>query len=345
MSQKTSTAQRSQSGTESLFHNAYASAATKRIAINPAFLDDESLGEDERLAVLHEVFHRSIRVKQIDRLARHLAPVLGGGAPSHLLVYGPSGTGKTATVLHVLSTLAKMCGEKSVEFRYFHVDLTTPRTCFGAFNELAIAVDGVRRRYRKGIALEHIQEPIVAALSRLGGTVCVVVDEVDNVTGNSNIFYTFLAKTLPRRISARLLYVFLTNRVEWERTVDPRVLSVLKKTDTVFEPYDASDLVEILRLRVEKALDVRKVEAAALRKIAAYASREAGDARKAVELLVKAVKVAEQTSGRFGVAQEEREISSERLFSRERDGSREKLLAAETGYRIEDLNDSEYAIL
>ena len=39
---------------------------------------------------------------------------------------------------------------------------------------------------------------------------------------------------------------------------------------------------------------------AALRKIAAYASRETGDARKAVELLAKAVKVAEETRGFLG---------------------------------------------
>ena len=36
-------------------------------------------------------------------------------------------------------------------------------------------------------------------------------------------------------------------------------------------------------------------------KMAAYASRETGDARKAVELLAKAVKVAEKTTGRLTV--------------------------------------------
>ncbi len=56
-----------------------------------------------------------------------------------------------------------------------------------------------------------------------------------------------------------------------------------------FEPYDALDLLEILKLRSEKALLKDKVDEAALRKIAAYASRETGDARKAVELLAKCV--------------------------------------------------------
>jgi cell division control protein 6 len=95
----------------------------------------------------------------------------------------------------------------------------------------------------------------------------------------------------------------LTNRLDWEKNLDPRILSFLKKQDIFFEPYDAMDLLEILQLRVEKALDRDKVDQAALNKMAAYASRETGDARKAVELLAKAVKVAEKTTGRLTVEQ------------------------------------------
>ncbi|MFC1896761.1 Cdc6/Cdc18 family protein [Thermodesulfobacteriota bacterium] len=108
-----------------------------------------------------------------------------------------------------------------------------------------------------------------------------------------------------------MLLILLTNRLDWERTLDPRILSFLKKTDITFEPYNAMDLVEILKLRVEKALDKRRVDQAALNKVAALASRETGDARKAVELLSKAVKVAEETSGRL--TEKEVDIAEERL--------------------------------
>lgn len=73
----------------------------------------------------------------------------------------------------------------------------------------------------------------------------------------------------------------------------------------------ALDLYEILKQRVEKALDESKVEEGALRRIAAYASREMGDARKAVELLVKAAKVAEDTTGRL--TQKEVEVAADTL--------------------------------
>ena len=93
----------------------------------------------------------------------------------------------------------------------------------------------------------------------------------------------------------RLVLIMVTNKLNWDKMLDPRILSVLKKTDMLFEPYDALDLIEILNLRVEKALEKSKVDEGAIRKIAAFASRETGDARKAVELLSKAAKVAQET--------------------------------------------------
>ena len=303
MTQETSdgTPERSTTATESLIREAFSSAAERRITTNPSLLDDEKLPESERVAALNEIFHRNIRRHQMERLARHISPAIGGQAPANTLIYGPSGTGKSVTCLHFLSAISAICQDNDVPFQYFYVDLTTPKTCFGALNELAIALDGATRRYRKGVALEQIQEMILDSLSAMRGTVCVMVDEVDNITVDSDVFYTFLAKTLPKKAPVKLFYVFLTNRLHWERTIDPRILSVLKKTDLIFEPYDALGLVEILKLRVKKALDVSKVDAGAIRKIAAYASRETGDARKAIELLVKSVKIAEEQSGFLGM--------------------------------------------
>jgi len=297
MAQKISNPDRS--GTQLLIRDAFANASTRRITLHSQYLDDEKLSEQERVVVLHEVFQRNLREKQLARLARYLSPALGGDLPPNLLVYGPSGTGKSVTCLHFLSALADLCADQHVAFDYTLLDLTTPRTCFGALNSLASSLDPSVRRYRKGIALEHMQENIISSLNEKTGMFCILVDEVDNITSEADLLLTFLAKTLPKRVPAGLFYIFLTNRLEWEKNVDPRILSVLKKQDLIFEPYDAADLLEILNLRVKKALDESKVEISAVRKIAAYASREAGDARKAVELLAKSVKVAEETSGRL----------------------------------------------
>jgi cell division control protein 6 len=297
--------------TESLIESLHATRHKRSIVINPDYLDDEKLPEDERASVLKEIFNRKIRESQISKIVSHLTPVLDRVHPPPALIFGPTGSGKTVTLIHVLSTFQRVAENRGIGFRYYYIDFTSPKTYFAALNEVAIGLDSSNRKYRKGIPIEHMQARIVEAIGSFDGFLCFLIDEADNLRPNADGFLTFLGKTLPRRVSCRLMLILLTNRLDWEKTLDPRILSFLKKTDILFEPYDALDLLEILKLRVEKALDDRKVELSALKKVAALASRETGDARKAVELLAKAVTVAEETSGRL--TEKEVDIAEQRL--------------------------------
>jgi len=285
--------------TESLIESLHAARQKRSLVLNPDYLDDEKLPEEERAAVLKEIFNRKIREKQISRIISHPAPLLDGAHPPPALIFGPTGSGKTVTLIHVLSTFKRVTEKRGIGFRYHYVDLSSPKTFFGALNKVAVALDSSNRKYRKGIPIDHMQSRIVEAIGSYDGFLCFLIDEADNLRPNADSFLTFLGKTLPRKVSCRLILILLTNRLDWEKTLDPRILSFLKKTDILFEPYDALDLLEILKLRVEKALDKTKVDVSALNKVAGLASRETGDARKAVELMAKAVSVAEETTGRL----------------------------------------------
>ena len=285
--------------TEDLIESLHADRKEHRLVLNSQFLDDEKLPEEERTMVLQEIFKRNIREKQLSRIISHLAPILDGVHPPSALIYGPTGSGKTVSLLHVLSSFKNVTDKNEINFRYFYVDLTSPKSYFGALNELARSLDDTCRRYRKGIPIEYMQETICTAIQDYNGFLCLLIDEADNVRPNVDDFLTFLVKTLPRKVSCKIILLLLTNRLDWEKALDPRILSFLKKTDIIFEPYDAMDLLEILNLRVKRALDVAKVDESAVNKIAAYASRENGDARRAIELLVSAVKVAEDENGQL----------------------------------------------
>lgn len=287
--------------TEELIENLHAFRKNRAILVNPDYLDDEKLPEDERTRVLNKIFNRNIREKQLSRIISHLTPILDNACPSSALIYGPTGSGKTVSLIHVLSTFYTFTRKRDINFNYYYIDLTSPKSYFAALNEMAISLECTERKYRKGIPIEYMQEKIISAISKVDGFLCFLIDEADNIKPNPDLFLTFLAKTLPRKVSCRLLYVLITNRLDWEKTLDSRILSFFKKTDMIFEPYDAMDLLEILKLRSEKALDPKKVDQSALRKISAFASQETGDARMAVELLAKSVRVAEETSGYLGI--------------------------------------------
>ena len=64
--------------TESFIESVSIASKEKSVILNPNYLDDENLPEDERTEVLREIFNRNIREKQLGRIIAHLVPVING---------------------------------------------------------------------------------------------------------------------------------------------------------------------------------------------------------------------------------------------------------------------------
>ncbi len=257
------------------------------------FLDDEQLIRSEQLAVLEQIFNANVRDSEIKELSSHFAGILQGDHPVHLALWGKTGTGKTLTMTYFLNVLAEICREKKVPIRRIHLDLSTPRPCFRALNDLACLLNA-SKRYKKGISLEELMLRIEASLADYSGYLILFIDEADNIRRDKDTFMTFLIRRLPQRIPSKLILVFASNRLDWSDNLDPRVKSFLKLNELIFKPYDAVDLQKILRIRVEKALHPKAVEPGVIEKVAALSSRDHGDARQAVALLAKSAYLAEK---------------------------------------------------
>ena len=257
------------------------------------FLDDEQLIRSEQLTVLEEIFNANVRDAEIQELSSHFAGILRGDHPCHMAIWGKTGTGKTLTLSYFLNFLTEMCQTKNIPIRHEHLDLATPCPCFRALNDLACLFNA-SKRYKKGISLEELMLRIEAKLAKYQGYLIIFVDEVDNVRRDRDTFLTFLVRRLPQRIKAKLVLVFVSNRLNWPDHLDPRVKSFLKLNELIFKPYDAMDLQHILRIRIEKALCPETVEQGVIEKIAAMASQDHGDARQAVALLAKSAYLAEK---------------------------------------------------
>ena len=270
----------------------------KRLILNADFLDDERLGENERAGVLSQVFARDVRAAEIEALSEHLAPVLDDRPLGHGLICGPTGCGKTITVLHTLDILKGVADREGIPFEWFYVDCLGRTSCFAALNRTAMALE-VCRSYSKGVPTDWMMGRIRDSLRAFSGVCLFVLDEIDNVATDKDFLMSFLIKSLPRQVSVKLNYLFLTNDVSWDRSLDARTMSCMRKTDLLFSPYNAAEIAQILRLRVEKALDGEQVDSGAISLIAALASRDSGDARKAVELLAKSAMIAERRSERL----------------------------------------------
>jgi cell division control protein 6 len=93
--------------------------------------------------------------------------------------------------------------------------------------------------------------------------------------------------------------VGISNDLMFTDHLDPRVKSSLSEEELMFPPYNAIQIQEILRKRAEKAFMASAIAEGVIEKCAAYAAREHGDARRALELLRVAGELAEREGGDF----------------------------------------------
>ena len=268
-------------------------ASRNAIVVNPEFLDDEQLSREGQFAVLTEIFNTNVRNAEIREVCNHFSPIFQGGHPVHLSVLGKTGTGKTITMLYLLHEFEQLCSERGIPFRQYHLDLCCPAPCFRALNNLACLM-GASKYYKRGISLDDLMTAMEEHLKDVPGYVTVFIDEADNVRTDADSFFKFLVKRLPQRIQAKLILLFASNRLNWADGLDPRVKSCLKMRELIFEPYNAGNLKHILDIRVEKALRPDMIQEGVVAKISAYSSRTHGDARKAVDLLIRSAYLAER---------------------------------------------------
>ena len=268
------------------------SVADHDIIVNARYLNDEQLIHSEQLQVFEEIFNANVRNNEMTQLSRHFAPILKDNHPTHLALWGKTGTGKTLTMRFFMGILAEMCKKKKIPLRLEHLNLATSRPCFRALNDLACLLN-VSKRYKRGVSLVELMYRIESALADFKGYFVLFVDEIDNVRTDQDTFMTFLVRRLPQSIPAKLILVFASNKLNWRDNLDPRILSFLKIRELLFNPYNADDLQHILRIRVRKALAPNAVEPGVIEKIAALSSHDHGDARQAVDLLARSAELAQ----------------------------------------------------
>ncbi len=289
---------------ESFIDAARISSNSPRLMLHPEYLDDENILEEERAKVLSEIFSRDIRKKELQALANHFAPLLDHKASSHAMIYGPTGSGKTTSIITFLESLERTAQRENTPIEWRLVELTAQSTCFAALNRIAVSLEA-SRTYFKGIPIELMQTRIRDNLADRRGTLILFLDEIDNIETDRDIFMSYLVKSLPRQVPVKLFYIFTSNRLDWEKTLDARIHSCLRSQTILFTPYNALEITEILKLRVQKALDPSRVDDSAINLISALASKHSGDARKAVELLSKSAMIAERNGSRLTIKEVE----------------------------------------
>ncbi|KXB02647.1 cell division control protein Cdc6 [candidate division MSBL1 archaeon SCGC-AAA261F19] len=265
------------------------------------------------------------RKDQIDQLARIWAAPLRGETPSNVFVYGKTGTGKTATVKHLMSELRKTSKDFSsaIEVVYINCEVinTKYRILANVANKLRETMQKRDPDYPKvsehvpktGWPTDQVYDALLETLDSVKQVVVMVLDEIDRlvVRGVDDVLYDLTCINSELR-NSRTGIVGISNDLDFVSQLDPRIISRLGEEKVIFPPYDAFQLEDILTERAEMSFCDGVISDAAIRLCAAHAARKHGDARRALDLLRCSGEIAEEDSaGR--VTRDHVERASERL--------------------------------
>ena len=170
-----------------------------------------------------------------------------------------------------------------------------------------------------GLATSEVYKRFKTALDSSGGLMIVVLDELDTLVKNhsDSILYE-LTRINELLKNGRLSIIGISNDIKFKEFLDPRVISSLSEEELVFPPYNAIQLQDILNDRCERAFKDGVVNEGVIAKCAAYAAREHGDARRALDLL----RIAGELSEREG----EKKISEDYIDLANNKMERDKIL-------------------
>ncbi len=261
------------------------------------FLQKKSIFENkEVLQARHtpkDIMHRD---EQIEYIAQILAPALRTEKPSNLFVYGKTGTGKTLSVRFTTTQMKNIAEKKNIPLKIIYVNCKLKKVVDTEYRLIA----ELARNFGKdipatGLPTDEVYKIFFEVLDSKKTLLILILDEIDQLVKKvgDEIIYN-LTRINGELKNAQLSLIGISNDLIFADNLDPRVKSSLSEEELVFPPYNALQIQDILRKRSEEAFKKEIIEPGVIEKCSAYAAREHGDARRALELLRVAGEIAER---------------------------------------------------
>ena len=236
------------------------------------------------------------RENLIQDVANILAPSLRVERPSSLLVYGKTGTGKTLSIKYVLKSIERIAADNSVPLKTIYVNCKLKRIADTEYRLIAQLIKELGKDVPPtGLPTDEVYNIFYTLIDNKKQIILLALDEIDQLTSKvGDLILYNLTRINAELKNAQIALVGISNNLIFAENLDPRVRSSLSEEEIIFPSYNALQIQDILRKRSDGAFRENVVEVGVIEKCAAYAAREHGDARRAIDLLRVAGELAER---------------------------------------------------
>lgn len=209
---------------------------------------------------------------------------------TNIFIYGPSGTGKTASIKFVFHKL-KETNALPVCLNCFRIN-TRMGALYSVFEKFFRKIRPTRRMpSRRGIAYDELFDSLHSEIKRDKTKLVVCFDEIDHlIPKGSEVLYD-LSRLKEESLSCQIIAI--SNDELIFRNIDPRILSSMHPLEFIaYRPYGFEQMKDIIRVKVEVAFQPGVFEDKAIDLLARYTAAEGGDVRIARETLLQAGELA-----------------------------------------------------
>lgn len=252
-----------------------------------SIFDDESVLEES-----YTPDRMPERVSEREAIIKGLGPAFNEGTPKNMFLQGKSGQGKTAIARKMLDEFETRADELGEDVATFFLP------CANTSSSYHLACNFVKEQTGtspNGKDKRVVFNEMYRVLEQEADVSVLVLDEVDHIQDeDEGLLYDIPRARDNGHIdgSSRISIIGISNDASFLTTLSTKARDSLAERVINFDAYDADDLRPILQRRVQKAFVDGVVDAAAIHLCAAYAAKDKGSARQAIDYLYEAGDIA-----------------------------------------------------
>ena len=256
----------------------------------PIFINKKAL---QAIYIPKNIPHRQ---KEIDTLAKILAPMLRQEKPSNIFIYGNPGTGKTVTIKYVTDEISQVAEKNKLSVKIIYLNCKLKRVADTEYRLIAELTNRLGGNVpATGLPTDEVYKQFLGLLEEKGFKLVIILDEIDQIIQKAGAGLLYNMTRINSELkNSEISLIGISNDLRFMEYIDPRVKSSLSEEEIVFPPYNAVQIQTILKERSKEACREGVIKDGVVEKCAALAAKEHGDARKALELLRIAGEISER---------------------------------------------------